>query len=200
MTHQGPVARSQANGIGSKTATYKTSSTVKTPCIGNRSESRPPPGVSKRTLRRNCSDRSGPKRLRTPKGSALRTENKRARVQYGLDHRGKTIKDWWQYIVWTDEGHFNSRDLADRPEYERRTPGESDRFEHIQEVGALPLNATVHVAIAISYNGKGDIITYADPAEPATKQAYRPRGPRKSSVQSHQELQEAIQAWERPEQ
>jgi hypothetical protein len=58
------------------------------------------------------------------------------------------------------------------------------------------LNVTVHISAGISYFGKGHFEFYSDPAEPALKRAYKPSKPRPSSVETIEQYQEAIRAFE----
>ncbi|KAF1812429.1 hypothetical protein P152DRAFT_458805 [Eremomyces bilateralis CBS 781.70] len=153
-------------------------------------------GVAAKTLQRNLSKRLNARRYKKPKGKAISDVNKGVRTAYGEEHRGKTIIEWWQWVYFTDEVHFNSKELADKQEYELRVPGQSQRLKSIQEVQGAPLDVTVHVTAGISYNQKGIFEFYSDPAEPAAKGVYRPRKPRKSSVQTPEELATVREAWE----
>ncbi|KAF1807996.1 hypothetical protein P152DRAFT_453239 [Eremomyces bilateralis CBS 781.70] len=57
------------------------------------------------------------------------------------------------------------------------------------------LDVTVHVAAGISYDRKGIFFFYSDPAEPAAKEAYKPAKPRRSNVQTEEEYQAVLGAW-----
>ena len=50
--------------------------------------------------------------------------NKARRVAYGEEHRGKSIRDFWQRIYYTEKAHFNSVDLFDSRPMEWRRSGE----------------------------------------------------------------------------
>ena len=78
--------------------------------------------LTTRSLRRNFSKRFGARRYKKPYTKEISQKNRIERVQYGQEHRFKTISDFWQWIYFTDEAHFNSRDLATKAEYSLRRP------------------------------------------------------------------------------
>ncbi|KAF1809204.1 hypothetical protein P152DRAFT_495158, partial [Eremomyces bilateralis CBS 781.70] len=57
----------------------------------------------------------------------------------------------------------------------------------------------VHVAAGISYDRKGPFHFYSDPVKPAAKRAYKPRRPRKSSVETPEQFAAVQDAWEAAE-
>jgi hypothetical protein len=146
-----------------------------------------------RTLQANLSSRRNARRYQKIQTKEISESNKVLRVRYGIRHEKKTLTGHWQYVYFTDEVHFNSADLQNKVQYELRQPGQK-RSERIQEVKSSGLNLTIHVAAGVSYNYKGPLIFYKDPAEPGPK-PYKPRQPRKSSVQTAEEYQQQVQAW-----
>ncbi len=146
-----------------------------------------------RTLRSNLRNRKDAGRFKKAPVPPLSEKNRNLRIQYGQEHRTKTIRDWWQYVYFTDEAHFNSVDLAYQTQYETRQRG-STGCKRLQPTPKVPFNVTLHVAAGVSYNHKGAFIFYHDPKEP-TEKVYKPRRPRKSSVETQHEHLEAIQAW-----
>jgi hypothetical protein len=53
-------------------------------------------------------------------------------------------------------------------------------------------NAIVHIAAGCSYDSKGPIIFYNDPADPTAPRPYLPRAPRRSSVETTEEYAAAV--------
>jgi hypothetical protein len=145
-----------------------------------------------RTLRANLRDRRNASRFKQKSIAPISDKNRDLRIQYGQDHQNKTVRDWWQYVYFTDEAHFNSVDLSYKSQYETRQQG-SQPLRRIQPNQKAPLNLTLHVAAGISYNHKGVFTFYKDPYEPSEK-LYKPRRPRKSSVETKQQHLEAISA------
>lgn len=148
----------------------------------------------KRTLQRNAMDRRNAKHYKKRPVTALSQKNKDLRVQYGRNHQGKTITGFWQNVYFTDEAHFQTADLAYKSVWETRQPG-AEPSDQLQPIPQPVIDLTVHVAGGVSYNHKGPLIFYNDPAEPGPK-VYKPRKPRKSSVQSDDDYQAALQAWQ----
>ena len=63
--------------------------------------------VSNRTLRRHLHQQGEPiRRYMCRRSSAISAINKTRRVAHGVEHRGKTTRDFWQHV------HFNSVDLT----------------------------------------------------------------------------------------
>jgi hypothetical protein len=65
----------------------------------------------------------------------------------------------------------------------------------MKETKQSDLNVTLHVAAGISYNHKGPLIFYKNPLEEA-EGSYKPRKPRKSSVQTQEEYECIVKEWE----
>lgn len=152
--------------------------------------------VTAKTLQQNFSKRRNARRYKKPTTKVISLANKKLRITYGREHQGKTITGFWRYVYFTDECHFNSLELSDGQEYELREPNSLDRLGNLQETYKARLNVTVHVAAGISYDGKGVFEFYNDPAEPNINGVYRPRRPRKSSVETKEQHQAAIRLWE----
>jgi hypothetical protein len=146
------------------------------------------------TLRRHCA-KAGAKRFRTLVTTEISKKNKEARIQYGQLNEAHTLLDFWQYIWFTDEVHFLSASLQNKPEYKLRYPGQKQRLEAIREEKTSRLKVTVHVAAGISYNHKGPLIFYKDPEEPSEK-ALRGRRPRKYKHETPEDFQNRLQSWE----
>jgi hypothetical protein len=150
--------------------------------------------VTPHTLQQNLIKRYKAKRFKKPRTTAISRKNKNLRIAHGQAYRGQTIRDFWKFVYFTDEVYFNSLELLDKQEYKLRIPGSQRRLENLQETQSLRLKVTVHVAAGISYNHKGPIIFYNDPAEPNIKLPYKPRRLRRSSVETAEEHTEHVRA------
>jgi hypothetical protein len=136
----------------------------------------------------------GAKRFKKAYTSEISEKNRRERVNYGHRYRTETLTNFWQWIWFTDEVHYLSAKLQNKAEYELRYPGQEHRLRSLKATLSSGLDVTVHVAAGVSYNQKGKLIFYKDPKEPSQR-VYKPRQPRKSSVQTLEEYQQVIDEW-----
>ena len=127
----------------------------------------------------------------------ISNKNKKARIEYGKANgrsTGKTITSFWQYVYFTDEVHFNSKDLANKQGYELRRFGHPKDRLPPQEIDQSKLDITLHVAAGISYNHKGTLLFYNDPADqPAPR---LPRKPRRSKYDTDEIWNTRIREYE----
>jgi hypothetical protein len=148
------------------------------------------------TLRRNFSTRINHRRYRKPRSKTISSKNKVLRVRYGHTHHKKTIRGFWQYVYFTDEAHFNSVDLSNKPEYELRPPDGEIRRERVQETHHSQFDVTLHVSAGISYNSKGVFQFYNDPKDPSVPEPYKRRKPRKGRYQTNESYAQEVAEWE----
>ena len=152
--------------------------------------------LTTRSLRRNFSKRFGARRYKKPYTKEISQKNHIERIQYGQEHRFKTISDFWQWIYFTDEAHFNSKDLSTKAEYSLRRPSSQSRLSRLKETKESGLNITLHVAAGISYNGKGCLVFYNDPEDPGDIRQRKPPKPHKSSVETEAEYRKKVEDWQ----
>ena len=69
------------------------------------------------TLQYNFAVRKGARRYKKPRIKTISQKNCTKRVKYSKEYQDKTIYYFWKYIYFTDEAHFNSRDLVSKDEY-----------------------------------------------------------------------------------
>jgi hypothetical protein len=98
------------------------------------------------TLQQAMTKRRGARRFKKPYTKAISKDNKLKRQLYRRAHRNKTILGFWRWVVFTNEKHFNSRDLLNKAEYKLRQPGAAIRLERLHENTDDGLNITLHVA------------------------------------------------------
>jgi hypothetical protein len=152
--------------------------------------------VSAHTLQYNCVKRTGAKRFKKVKSSTISKENKGKRIIYGQEHRDKGIGDFWGRIWFTDEAHFNSKELIGAAEYSLHRPSEVERLKRVNETPKSDLDVTLHVAGGISYNKRGILIFYNDPIDPEESKQARKSRPRKSEVETEEEYRQKVANWE----
>lgn len=151
--------------------------------------------LSGRSLRRHFAA-IGARRYRKPVITRISKPNKAKRLKYSHEHKSKTLRGFWRWVYFTDEAHFNTRELAAKDAYELRVPGSQARLERLQE-SPPSFDFTVHVSAGISYDHKGVLLFYNDPDEPGPKEyVYKPRKPRKSKHQTDEEFEQELKAWE----
>jgi hypothetical protein len=155
--------------------------------------------VSKRTIQRNMTNRRNARQYRKIQVKPISLANKRKRVDYGEAYRGRSIKDYWQFVYFTDEAHFRSEELANKSEYEYRQSGTEQRLANLQETTSSSLNVTLHVAAGISWHGKGMFEFYNDPDPKPLPGTFKPRKPRRSGVETIEQHTEAIRQFEQVE-
>lgn len=124
------------------------------------------------------------RRYEKPFVSNVSEKNKPLRVQYGQEYEKETIRGFWEWIWFTDEAHYLSLKLQNKAEYELRIPGQERGHNVATESG---LDVTIHVAAGISYNHKGPLIFYHDPAEPSEKQR-KPQKPRRRKAETDEQF------------
>jgi len=150
--------------------------------------------ITPRVLQRNFSKRKGAKRYKMPYTKEISQNNREKRVKYGQEHQ-KSVMEFWQYVLFTDEAHFSSRDLQNASIYALRQPSTSQRLSRLKETRVSGLDVTLHVAAGISYNMKGELLFYNDPEDRAAVKKRLPPKPRKSSVESESDYSEKVEKW-----
>ena len=138
----------------------------------------------------------------------LSSQNEADRTKYGILHRGKSIEDFWSYILFTDEFHYNPSLLGD-PIITRE---EGTRYEDDNIVARPPKGAsfTLHGAGWVNWHAKCDrLIFWQDvKAEKVTKEQTqelkrllkektprRPQKPRRSKFESSQQWQDRLDQY-----
>lgn len=147
---------------------------------------------SAKTLQRHVYN-AGARRFKKRYQKQISQANRPKRVEYGKEHEKKTILGFWSWIWFTDEAHFQSKELANAPEYELRFPGQ-ERGVNEELEGVL--DVTIHVAGGISYNKKGNLIFYKDPAEPSEKVRRQVKQPKQLKYELDSVYQARLKVWQ----
>jgi transposase len=152
-----------------------------------------------RTLQRALQPRQAQRYKKAP-ARAISQKNKRERVQYGKEHEGKTVEDFWQYIHFTDEAHIDpSRFFAQ--EYVLREQGTRHEACNLQE---KPIQkqweslegAKLHIAASISWHHKSELYFYNDENDHVDIPKKPPRPRRRPTTETEQQYRHRVMEWE----
>ncbi|QDS69860.1 hypothetical protein FKW77_000373 [Venturia effusa] len=97
------------------------------------------------------------------------------------------------WIWFTDEAHFQSKELANAPEYELRFPGQE---RSINEEPEGVRDVTLHVSGGICYNKKGNLQFYKDPVEPSEKVRRQIKEPKQLKYELDSVYQARLKVWQ----
>lgn len=124
-------------------------------------------------------------------------KNIRNRVTYGKTHVNKTIEDFWQWIIFTDEFHIDPTSMG--ASYILRERGQRTDEENIQQRPPKQGNQ-LHVAGWVSWNEKCEkLIFYHDEHEQEQhiEQPLRdPKPRRRPTTESEEEYKQRVLEWE----
>ena len=118
--------------------------------------------------------------------------NKIKRVQYAKNHVHDTVDNYWCFVLWTDEAHFDPASQR-RPRILRKRGTRYDA-DNIFERPPLKGNQ-VHFASWITWWAKGPLIFYHDEEE-HEQQPKAPPKPRRSKYKPEEQYQKEVIEWE----
>lgn len=156
-------------------------------------------GCSKRALQQALQ----PQRARRYKKAITRCiseKNKGERVQYGKEHKGKTIRDFWEYVHFTDEAHIDPSEFGQG--YILREPGTRYEACNLQEQSSQKEweslgGAKLYIAASISWHYKSPLLFYNDendqPPPPPPKP---PRPRRRPTIETLEQYHQRVLKWE----
>lgn len=123
----------------------------------------------------------------------LSAKNIKEREHYGQNHQGKTIDGFWQYIVFSDEAHF---DPSSRGQGKiLREKGQRYNPENIQQRGSLTGN-TLHFAAWVNWHAKAPELLFYNDENSYTEKPKRDPRPRKSKYESQEEFESRVLVWQ----
>ena len=150
--------------------------------------------AERRTLQRAFHNRRP--RVSRFKKARIRTisqKNMKLRVEYELNHQYHTIDDYWQYVHFIDEAHFDSHQtFEERVLREEGTRYESKNLQTMPEMKGVKL----HVAASISWHHKGALQFYNDEHDLPNIQIKKPRKPRRTKAMTNEQYQQKVAEWE----
>jgi hypothetical protein len=104
--------------------------------------------ITPRTLRAAFNQRRfRASRFKKSRITTLSNKNKQLRVEYAKEHETHTIHNFWQYVHFTDEAHFDSNQV-----FEERVLREEDtRYnkENLQTMSIMK-EVKLHVVVFVS--------------------------------------------------
>ena len=146
--------------------------------------------VAPRTLRAAFNQRS-PRASRFKKAivRSISNKNKLLRKQYAESHKTHTVVDYWQYVHFTDEAHFDSDQMfQERTLREEGTRYEQENMQTMSDMKEVKL----HVAASISWHHKGALQFYNDEHDMSDIQIQKPRKPRKRKHETNDEHRQRV--------
>ncbi|KAF2834734.1 hypothetical protein M501DRAFT_1020525 [Patellaria atrata CBS 101060] len=147
--------------------------------------------VSKRTLQRSLKKYTRNaqfyKKAYIPKKISQPNKNKRA--NFGEEHKGKKVEDFWASCVFTDEAHFDPGDQCQ--ELVLREEGTRYEPKNIQERGSKQGNK-VHFAGWVNWYRKCEKLIFYNDEEEYTQRPQAPRRPRRSKYESDEKWNQRL--------
>jgi hypothetical protein len=151
--------------------------------------------VQARQLQRRlrAETRGGYRRKRAYVKKVLSSANLSKRTTYGRENQHKTIEDFWQWVVFTDEAHIDpSSQGVGYILREDRTRTDSENIQERREKTGVKL----HIAAWVNWHNKCSELVFYNDEEEHTERPKRRARPRKSKFESEEEFQARIEVWE----
>jgi hypothetical protein len=150
--------------------------------------------VKPRTIQRNLKryTEQGQRYKQAYVSKTLSKKNRQERIDYGEEHKDKTIEDFWQYIIFTDEAHIDPTSTLQG--YILREEGQRYDSENIQERGEKK-GVKLHIAAWINWHKKADKLEFYNDEQDSIIRPKRPPRPRKTMYESEDEFQHRLDEW-----
>lgn len=120
-------------------------------------------------------------------------KNLEERIQYGKAHKNKGVEDFWQFVVFTDEAHYDPSSKVQGQIL--REKGHRYDTENIQERGGLTGNK-LHFAAWINWHTKADKLEFYNDEEDYIQKPKLPPKPRKTMYESQEAFDARILEWQ----
>ena len=156
------------------------------------------PLAQPRSLRRNVIERKHARRFKRAKVIFLPEKKKQARVEFAKQHENESVQDFWQFVHFTDEVHFDATEIP--TDFVLREEGTRNQPENMQQMPSKE-GISLHIAASISWWHKGKLQFYNDekdqPANPTTIEPEYPSKPRRRpKTESEEDFQSRLTCWE----
>ena len=126
----------------------------------------------------------------------LSQKNRDDRVTYGQTHKHKSVEEFWQWIIFTDEFHIDPASTGASFILREAGPEKRTATENIQERPQREGNA-LHVAGWVTYYEKCEkLIFYHDEEERTEQPPYPPKPRRRPTTESDDEYKQRVMDWE----
>ena len=119
--------------------------------------------------------------------------NKQKRASYGFENQNKTIEEYWQYYIFTDEFYIDPSSTAQGNILRER--GTRTDPENIQEQGEKT-GVKLHVAGWVSWHTKCDKLEFYNDEQESIIKPRWPCKPRTRKYESAEEWEARIRTWE----
>jgi hypothetical protein len=150
--------------------------------------------VASRTLRAAFNQRrSRVSRFKKAIIRPISNKNKLLRKQYAETHKMHTVVDFWQYVHFTNEAHFDSNQM-----FQKQTLREEDiKYEkkNMQTMSNMK-RIKLHVVVSISWHHKGTLQFYNDEHDMSDIQIKKSRKSRKRKHETENEYRQRVVEWE----
>jgi hypothetical protein len=120
-------------------------------------------------------------------------KNYRLRVQYGHEHKDKSIDDFWQFIYFTDEAHIDPSSQGQG--HILREQGTRMDTENIQERGEKT-GVKLHIRAWANWHEKAEKLEFYNNKEEHVERPRRPAKPCTRKYESEEEFQAWMREWE----
>lgn len=121
-------------------------------------------------------------------------KNKAERVEYGYEHRDKSVEDYWSYIFFSDEAHVDPTSLCAGEILRERGTRYND--ENIQERGEKK-GVRFHIAAWVTWFEKAEKLEfYHNEDDYITTLPMPPKPRRRPTTESEDEYQARLCDWE----
>jgi len=151
--------------------------------------------TSVRSIRRNLFERcDGTKKFIQARTSQISEANMADRVRFGKAHLKHDVENFWQFVVFTDEFHYDPAEMRKRRV--ARLPGTRYEPANIQQLPPR-IGSKLHCAAWVSWHEKAPKLIFYNEDEPKVdlKQIY-PFKPRKGKHESKESHQQRVTEWE----
>ena len=150
-------------------------------------------GVRQVSRRLKKDTKGGRKYRMTYTDKELSAVNMKKRVEYGREHADKHVDDFWAYILFTDETHFDP--ASQRQGWVLREEGTRYDPENIQKRPPKK-GVEVHAAAWVTWHAKADKLEFFNDEHHDIIKPKKPRRPRHRKNESAQQWEERLKAYE----
>ena len=123
----------------------------------------------------------------------IRPYNEEERMAYALEHKDKTVDNFWQFVHFSDEAHIDPDVICrHRILREKGTATAPENLQRVPDFGGCK----IHIAASVSWHHKSPLVFYNDENDHIYVQAKKPRKPRKKKRQTEEQYREELTQWE----
>lgn len=114
-------------------------------------------------------------------------------MEYGLEHQGKSVEDFWQFIFFTDEAHIDPS--SNSVGYILREEGTRYDSVNIQERGEKT-GVKLHIAGWCNWHSKCTSLEFYNDEEQYIEKPKRPRKPQKRKKETPEQFSHRLLEWD----